>query len=124
MAWDSTELAWSAGFIDGEGHFRCQRNGRADRQSQQWAMHLAVGQVDPAPLYRLQSLFGGYVYGPTANRSHKPNYTWRLNGYERVQACVAAIWPYLSVKQPQAATALREFVEHRRAGRPYVRRAS
>lgn len=105
------ELAWAAGIIDGEG---CTY---LNRQQHGMLPALAVSQSSadgpPQMLERLSALFGGNVRGPATRAGRLPIYRWNVTGYERTQAAIAAIWPWLGdVKREQAAAVLIEFREH------------
>jgi hypothetical protein len=93
------DLGWAAGFIDGEGFIgtaACTHKGVARVQLQAL---MDVSQVKPAPLYRLQSLFGGRVRpqpGPMGI-----TYFWRLYGAKAV-AVLLQVRSQLSAKGEQA----------------------
>ncbi len=91
---DRAEVAWCAGFIDGEGHF-CLR-GRTPS--------LSVPQVVEEPILHLRRVLGvGLVSGPHPRKPpRQPVWKWEVHGYERVQHVMAACWPWLHVKRPQA----------------------
>ena len=97
-------LAWAAGFIDGDGCFSSSHSG---------GCVLQIGQSNPLPhppsvLIRMEAGFGGSLVGPyysTPNRM--PQYSWSVQGFSRVQAILAAIWPWLGeVKRNQALAVL------------------
>jgi len=46
------DIAWAAGFIEGEGTFGASKHG---------GIHIAVCQIQLEPLERLQRLFGGII---------------------------------------------------------------
>lgn len=88
------ELAWAAGFFDGEGSIQLRRG---------TMLQLYVGQTDPRPLERFAAAVGaGKVrgpYGPYA-RNGKPNnwkpmYAWQLGG-RKAESVFATLRPYLS----------------------------
>lgn len=103
---ESTELAWSAGFLDGEGNFsfivRSDDKGRGRLIAQ-------ADQTDRDPLDRLCASLGGTVYGPyvyDSRPAHKPYYKWTASNAEAVEA-IDALMPYLSgPKLKQAAGAI------------------
>lgn len=69
-----TELAWAAGFFDGEGTI-CSSNDERQRR-----ITVAVAQEgDHAP--------------PTPNR--KQQYSWRVSAFEDVQICIGLLSRYL-----------------------------
>lgn len=109
---DREELAWAAGFFDGEGTTRAHG-------TQKWP-GLSVPQSGtltdpPQVLLRFQRVFGGlgYVTGPEldADRPHiKPRWTYHAHGYEVVQAMIAMMWCWIGpIKRSQAASALLQF---------------
>lgn len=82
------ELAWAAGFFDGEG---CSKH----------YMTLSVGQKDRRPLDRFAAAVGyGNVTGPYLH-GHKKNgdpiycHHWEVSGQKAV-AVLRKLWPYLS----------------------------
>lgn len=101
----ATDLAWAAGFVDGEGCIQTTVRMRS-RNRRDYILGLYVGQVDPRPLYRLSELFGGVVYpkssGPTERR---PMFMWRVTG-STAEATLRALLPFLLVKREQADLAL------------------
>jgi hypothetical protein len=73
----TTEIAWAAGFFDGEGTVRISSNRN----------YLAVQQNKPEPLLKLQTIFGGNVHGPYTrtrkafpNKPQNPYWVWQING--------------------------------------------
>lgn len=97
-----TELAWAAGFIDGEAAITLT-------YSPDWnytGLVLRVTQSDQRPLARLVEMFGGQVRGHfsgvLARRSH---FIWMLTG-PKALAVMEAVRPYLRVKDKHADVAL------------------
>lgn len=99
------DLAWAAGFFDGEGCISIPTRVRS-RNRHGYTLSLYVGQVDPSPLRRFQSLFGGTVVtkksGPFARRTM---FMWRITG-STAFAALRQLHPYLTVKRSQADLAL------------------
>lgn len=99
------ELAWAAGFFDGEGTTGVKTGKRPAPQA-----HLS--QTDKRPLERFQkAVFGcGIILGPYSRPQYpnrKPYWTWSVQNFEEVQAVVAALWTFLSEpKRDQARIAL------------------
>ena len=92
MAVDERELAWAAGFLDGEGNFSC------DLRSNKAKMTIQAAQVEPQPLERLKAVLGGNVtgpYGPYVKPNRKPWYMWRMYTNQAEEACLRLL-PYLS----------------------------
>lgn len=108
----SEDLAWAAGFIDGEGSFAfCPR---ANRPGGGY-VHLSAGQVDRAVLDKLHSILGvGKVYGPYQPRkqNHSPYHYWRVYNTDAVAAALLMLRPWLSaVKIAQAERAFERLDE-------------
>lgn len=82
------ELAWAAGFFDGEGSVQLTRRGKP-----QWG----IAQCDPAPLQRFLSAVGlpDKVHGPYGPNGvgRKPYYSVgsdRAGSAERIWAAIAS----------------------------------
>lgn len=108
---DTHELAWAAGFFDGEGSIGCiPYEGYATLQ-------IAVVQNDRRPLERFLTVVGvGAIYERPPDK-HRTNlcHAWQTGKFEETQAVVAMLWPFLS--QPKrdqahrAMTAMRAYFE-------------
>lgn len=96
------ELAWAAGFFDGEGcaSLSAQR-GPASTPSPR----LSIAQVDPRPLYRLQSAIGrGTIRTTTpANPNHRQQWILTVSGWRGAQAVIAMLWGFLSEPKREQA---------------------
>lgn len=100
------ELAWAAGFFDGEGNTNTY-DSRAT--GGRLGIQLAVTQIHRSTLERFQGILrAGRIYGPYFTKSGRHGqYTLKVRGFEQVQAAVAVLWPWLTpVKREQAALAL------------------
>lgn len=91
MPYNKEDVAWLAGFWEGEGSIKGSKTG---------SFVLNITQVDKEPLDKCVSILGfGVVYGPLTY-AYKPNsqpyYTFSVSTFERVQQVVILIWPYLS----------------------------
>jgi hypothetical protein len=98
---DTHELAWAAGFVDGEGCFSVMKIRRGRPRNYPL---LTISQREPPDvLYRFQAAVGvGYVNGPYQTIG-RPAYYYRVNGAEKVFRVVKLLWPWLSpVKRRQA----------------------
>lgn len=102
---DREQLAWAAGFWDGEGCCGIS-NGKSGAVS----LYLTISQVPREPLDRFARAVGcGRVSGPfqRSKPHHQPQYLWRIGSFEYCQAVLAMLWPFLSgPKREQAAAAL------------------
>lgn len=103
----ATELAWAAGFFDGEGHSRWRQNSKAGVS----LVVTACQSGSDETLRRLQAALGGAgtIRGPIQDPKHPhwtPRYTWAALDYPAIEALVD-MWPYLSsVKRDQALAAI------------------
>jgi len=93
-----TELAWAAGFFDGEGW----SSGNQQQAGKTKAFYLGISQKDPRPLRRFLE---------AVDQSDRPVYENRLNTVAwsgaKALAVLRKLWPYLSEpKREQAARAL------------------
>ena len=98
-----TDLAWAAGFIDGDGCITITKNGNAH------TLRVQVDSTTRKPLEKLVSDLGGKINGPYMSRSkHKDSYnrrpisTWVLNGVA-AKEILGKLLPYLVNKKSQAA---------------------
>lgn len=101
------ELAWAAGFADGEGSFYLEKIGKDT-----WAPAFGLVQTDPRVLERFADVMGfGKVVGPFGpykkGPKSKPLYSWRARSFEKAQAVLALLWTWLGpVKRKQATSIL------------------
>jgi len=105
---DREELAWAAGFFDGEGCFSYVKTTRYGVAT--------INQIWLEPLQRFQRAVGGLgkIYGPYEQKAHrdkwrrKPQWSYRAHRRDDVQAVAAMLWFKLgTVKRSQAAEVLR-----------------
>ena len=96
------ELAWAAGFYDGEGSTfaHVQRPGIGRRNSSGYvAIKISISQTDRRPLDRfLNAVKLGYVNGPyevAAPKKGKAAYLYRASGKE-AEEVLELLSPYLS----------------------------
>ena len=124
------ELAWAAGFFDGEGYIGLsrrtitwqKRNAAGEKVSGKrnyWRRYpaITVAQASsPETLHRFNQAIGnlGKVrgpYGPYATQK-KVSYQLAIVGFEKIQAVVAMLWEFLSSpKRKQAADTLSQYKE-------------
>ena len=101
-----TELAWAAGFFDGEGHISLRNSGKGFKR-----IAVQAAQIDRQVLDRFQKAVGvGHVYGPYTPKAktRKPYFGWQTTGgLEQAQHAIAMLWNWLSpVKKAQGKKAL------------------
>lgn len=102
-----TELAWAAGFFDGEGNTHTEK--RRDRSSR--PIRMSISQCDMGPLDRFNAAIGGVgkVYGPYA-RTGREIWTLTVFGIESVAKVLASLRPYLcDPKIVQAEKAISDY---------------
>src|ERR1043165_8939624 len=100
-------LAWCAGFFDGEGNTRyIGRKGRS--------IVMRVEQVNRENLERLQINIGGDIKGPYNFKSrpnNKPIYFWSVSGAHKCKKAIRLLWPFLGrEKKLQFLRAARAYV--------------
>lgn len=103
MKIDLLELAWAAGFFDGEG---CTAK-RFKRRTGTAQPYLTIGQSNREVLDRFRRAVGGFgsILGPYPTRG-QPVYFYRTSRFEYTQAVIAMLWRFLgSVKRQQAISA-------------------
>jgi hypothetical protein len=100
-----TEVAWAAGFFDGEGHTCCARQTATGR-----ALQMCVSQVNRDNLQRFVAVVGcGTIHAARALPNRKPISKWAAYG-AKAQRALQVLWPYLgSEKREQALDALTEW---------------
>lgn len=111
------ELAWAAGFFDGEG---CIYVARMNKQSNAPRnIHFDIAQIHPFVLHRFKKAVGvGKIYGPYLSKAknRKPYWRYTLSGFEQCQFAIAALWNFLSpIKRKQATKALKGYLNDRKA---------
>jgi hypothetical protein len=117
---DREELAWAAGFFDGEGCFSWT-------QKAAWGC-AAIGQTNRESLERFQRAVGGIgkIYGPYDFRrkdrwSRKVQWFFRASRREHVQALVLMLWFKLgAIKRAQALDVLSRYPRKCRRGHGLV----
>jgi hypothetical protein len=86
-----SDLAWAAGFIEGEGSFKHSSSS------------LCADQVQREPLERLQRFFGGSIYAkthPSMGPRRLPSRRWTING-GRARGVMLTLYSWLSPRRRQ-----------------------
>ena len=100
IRWNRDEVAWAAGFFEGEGSVK--RGGKG-----KWWAHARLGNTDFDVLDRFQrAVKFGIVYGPYPNRQkkgYKDYGVWRSHHHELTQQLVALFWPWLGERRREQA---------------------
>ena len=125
----SAELAWAAGFFDGEGSVFVNHISRVphpDRPGNPGypcvSVTMSVSQVEPQPLTRFAAAVSGRrPTGPYKTRHAKgrPYYRWDACGRPSVHRILLLLWPYLSdPKKAQARRAWNELLRLKKIKSP------
>lgn len=96
-AYNSDDLAYAAGFLDGEGCFSVNEN--------RWVIAIAASNTNKPVIEWLHRMFGGTMHRHYRPRreNHRAIYTWQAVRNDAAEVC-AIIVPYLKEKAPQALT--------------------
>lgn len=104
MCVTEVELAWAAGFFDGEGNTYV----RVPTGRDYGYVVVSVGQCDPRPLERFQeAVNAGHVYGPYDHKgkNNSPVWRWQANGWEARRVLAQLSWFLSRPKYEQAVEA-------------------
>ena len=115
------ELAWAAGFFDGEGTTCITRHKPKNQHAISAVIIVSIKQTHIEELERFRSAVGGegVINGPYQRGKNKPYWMFRASGIERVQRIIDHLSPYMcSTKRDQAKTAIETMTaNYRRPGR-------
>lgn len=91
-------IAWAAGFLEGEGCF--PSGGR---------ISVRAAQVQPDPLYRMKLILGGNVTGPyqKSQPNHRPSYDWGIHGCH----AIAVMMTIYNLMSPKRQVSIRKAIE-------------
>lgn len=104
-----TELAWAAGFFDGEGSVSCHTQTKRVGREVVGYLHLSIRQKEDE--HELLSRFKSAVLEYGVIYQFEPGvWDYRIWGFEGVQFVIALLWKYLgSVKRMQYRSALQYY---------------
>lgn len=109
-----TDLAWTAGIIDGEGSIFVMQQRRDDRERDiNYILRVAVQSTDPYMTKELQRMFPeGAEFAVRKDKRPECSDTmkWQLNG-KRASRFLKEVLPFMRVKHDQAKLAI-EFQEN------------
>jgi hypothetical protein len=101
-----TDLAYIAGFFDGEGSVQIN----LPEGTSQYLLRCAISNTDRDPLVYIKDFFGGTVLGPfQRDEHHQPIYQWKADSV-KAEVFLRAIAPFLQIKKERACVGL-EFRE-------------
>lgn len=93
------DLAWAAGFLDGEGCIHLSERNRKNKLEHE--LRLCASQVGEEPIIKLKKLFKGNVrYG------EEDVVTWEVSNLQAI-SILKLLLPYFVVKTKQAKVALK-----------------
>lgn len=115
------ELAWSAGFYDGEGHYAVSKSGR------RMYAKMSIAQVDRRPLDRfLKAVEKGTIYKSQyttrVNEDWNTQFVWQASSKEDVEAVVKSLWPYLTMPKREQIEEKKFILEEHNKANPLKRR--
>lgn len=88
----TTDLAWAAGFLEGEGSFGAKR---VDARTE----GVSASQVQREPLERLAALFGGTITAqPPGGPTRQPWFRWAITG-TRARGVMMTLFTFMSPKR-------------------------
>ena len=98
------ELAYLAGFLDGEGYIGILRHThKASKRGYTYEPIVKVVNTDRRPIDRYRSRFGGYLsLRHFPGKNNKDAHGWDLKNVKPVLAFLTTIRPYLWLKADQA----------------------
>lgn len=101
--WTKEQLAYLAGFLDGEGHIsiELQRANNINRKKDYYSLRIVISNTNIEVITWLKKTFGGNFYKDKKIDGMKITYRYRLFGdqlYQVLKAC----YPYLIVKKYHA----------------------
>ena len=102
-----TDLAYAAGFVDGEGCIAVVRSYLPAKGRHQYGVHVVVANRDREVLAWMQSLWGGWVVGVAGRpATARPAWTWRAPTGLEAWPFLTGVRPWLRIKVKQCDNAL------------------
>lgn len=99
----STQYAWAAGFLDGEGCFGAYKTvAKRYAGGKRWSVVITAVQREPAALLLLEAMFGGRVRPRTAVEGRRDQSVWTMTGATQIVSAIDALLPYLVTRRAQA----------------------
>lgn len=102
-----TDLAYTAGIIDGEGCIMIRKNPRKKRKRPfEYTLYVTVASTDQWLPQWLRFAWGGNVASHWRSLSRFRQWEWQL-GSKKASIMLQTILPYLHLKRPQAELAIK-----------------
>jgi len=96
------DLAWVAGFFDGEG---CITVIQHRRSPPVFELAILTGNTNYASIERCKRIMGGRISYQNRKDGHRPTWWWRSSGQD-AKRILRLMLPHLTVKREQAEAAL------------------
>lgn len=116
---DALNLAYIAGFFDGEGSVTIHQNAKPSPRGKNpnHTLQVSIGNTDPRVLVRVHEEFGGgFCYRKRIKANHRKIAQWQARSRSAL-AFLEAIQPYIEMKCDQVAVA----IAFQRSKQPYRR---
>lgn len=102
---DDMQLAYLAGFIDGEGHIAIGLNRSNSNGRRRWYLRFACHQVNPEPLKLLQQRFDGSIQHTARTGTQRGIFEWVTVAAAAAKA-LRELRPLLIVRAAEADVAI------------------
>jgi hypothetical protein len=104
------DLAWCAGFFDGEGFVTIQkRNSKVNgKYYESFYLRIGINHVNPEPLYEIQRILGGTIRQQNIEKvvgNRKQRHSWQMSCNQAAEALVKMM-PYFRNKAKAAEIGL------------------
>ena len=110
-----TEIAWAAGFFEGEGTIRDVKGIPRNDGHRQHYMYLQIVNTDLQMIERWKRIMGaGPIYHQKGPERNKPLYSVRIENGEKVKEAVKLLWPYLSDRRRERIEEVRAIMANNR----------
>lgn len=104
-----TDIAWAAGFFDGEGCIVIRKYLQKNRKVPSYYVEIQISQREREPLERFMKWFGGTINTKTnGTYNGRKYYYWRVMGIRALET-LDIIYPFLYGKKSQANVVMNEF---------------
>lgn len=99
---DALDIAWCAGFIDGEGSMFVTLD-KSRPWGEAWGIQTRVDQTQEEATRKLQATLGGHVMlRSSKTATGRPIWRWQLQGATQHRVAIPLILPHLVVKRGKA----------------------
>ena len=101
------DVAWAAGFFDGEGYVTIQKRNtkaKSGKRYESYYLRIGINHVSVEPLKEMYRIFGGTIRKQTAHTvigNRHPRHSWQLSCKQAKEALIQMM-PYFRNKQKAA----------------------